>query len=303
LDWSNQQDETAPALFLKKYLKSFNPEIIGLKGLSNNRVSKAFASLKLLHNENLVTVADINREINQSSYTSFEAQEFWDIELDSIYKIDVIPAEIPENFDVIARRLDGHGVPLIESYQHVDAASLKPIAYYASQPLNVAIMPRVIEQLRKQLSAQLPDYMLPQRYLLLSRLPMTPSGKLDRRALPLPNNSRPVLEQEYVPPKTDTEISLAGLWSEVLELDQVGVNDNFFDLGGNSILSVSVGMRIRLLLEVDVAVVTLFQYPTIRTLSRYIDNDNQGKNINELVRSRAEKQKMAFAKSVRKYRD
>ncbi|MGH4018676.1 MAG: non-ribosomal peptide synthase/polyketide synthase, partial [Pseudonocardiaceae bacterium] len=99
-------------------------------------------------------------------------------------------------------------------------------------------------ELRALLGQALPDYMVPSAFVVLDELPLTPSGKIDRRALPAPDASqRP--ESEYVAPRTQAEVELAGIWAQVLGVDQVGVEDNFFGLGGDSILSIQVVSRAR----------------------------------------------------------
>ncbi|MEA2691558.1 MAG: hypothetical protein QOJ16_945, partial [Acidobacteriota bacterium] len=97
-----------------------------------------------------------------------------------------------------------------------------------------------IEELRRYLREKLPDYMVPAAFVLLAALPLTGNGKLDRDALPAPGEERPDLEQPYAPPRTPTEMALASIWSRVLGVDRVGVHDNFFALGGDSILSIRV---------------------------------------------------------------
>ncbi|MDR3670144.1 MAG: amino acid adenylation domain-containing protein, partial [Holophaga sp.] len=92
--------------------------------------------------------------------------------------------------------------------------------------------------LRHQLRATLPDYMIPSAFVALETLPLTSSGKLDRRALPAPEFTAPA--DAYVAPRTPTEVVLAGIFADVLHLDRVGMNDNFFDLGGHSLLAVTL---------------------------------------------------------------
>ena len=99
-------------------------------------------------------------------------------------------------------------------------------------------------ELRAHLAQTLPDYMVPQAFVTLDRLPLSPNGKLDRRALPAPDPAA-AAGAGYVAPRTDAEATLAGIWSEVLGVAQVGVEDNFFELGGDSILSIGVVSRAR----------------------------------------------------------
>ncbi|MGW1200500.1 condensation domain-containing protein, partial [Streptomyces sp. NPDC002536] len=100
-------------------------------------------------------------------------------------------------------------------------------------------------ELRAYLGEVLPDYMVPAVFVALERLPLTPSGKVDRRSLPEPEVQAEQLGSEYVAPRTEIEEALAGVWSEVLGVEKVGVHDNFFDLGGDSILSIQVVSRAR----------------------------------------------------------
>jgi amino acid adenylation domain-containing protein len=100
-------------------------------------------------------------------------------------------------------------------------------------------------QLRGHLAQHLPDYMLPTTYTLLEHLPLTPNGKLDRAALPAPDHERTRAAAAYSPPASPLEERLARLWSDILALDHIGIHDNFFDLGGDSILALRLIMRIR----------------------------------------------------------
>ena len=100
-----------------------------------------------------------------------------------------------------------------------------------------------ISDLRSFLEKRLPDYMIPASFVTLDSWPSTPNGKLDRRALPPPDQGRPELKQSYVAPSGLTEEALAAIWGEVLGLEQVGIHDNFFELGGDSILSIQVVSR------------------------------------------------------------
>lgn len=98
-------------------------------------------------------------------------------------------------------------------------------------------------ELRNYLKQFLPEYMVPAGFIVLDKLPLSNSGKVDRKKLPAPETSRPSLAETYVAPRTDVERVLARIWSEVLSLEQVGIHDNFFELGGDSILSVQIVAR------------------------------------------------------------
>ena len=117
--------------------------------------------------------------------------------------------------------------------------------------------------LREFLRERLPEYMLPAYFVAVPALPRTPSGKVDKRALPTPSRSRPELAVEYVAPASAPELVLAGIWQELLAIDSVGVRDGFFDLGGNSLLAVRAVAEVRRLLGKELPVVQFFEHPTI----------------------------------------
>jgi non-ribosomal peptide synthase protein (TIGR01720 family) len=127
----------------------------------------------------------------------------------------------------------------------------------------------VIAEVKRRLKGKLPEYMIPSVYVLMKELPLTPSGKLDRRALPLPEPIRPELAQDYAGPRNSVEETLAGIWAAVLRIENVGIHDNFFELGGDSILSLQVIARgnqagIRIMPK------QLFDHPTIAQLSTIV---------------------------------
>src|ERR1700722_9804700 len=123
------------------------------------------------------------------------------------------------------------------------------------------------EELRNFLKSKLPEYMIPSKFEFLSTLPLTPSGKVDRRALPSAGDPSPAGNREYVAPRTDLEKKLARIWADLLKLDRVGVHDNFFDLGGYSLLAVKLLKAVERLSSVNISLASLFRAPTIEELA------------------------------------
>ncbi|MGA1840821.1 MAG: non-ribosomal peptide synthetase, partial [bacterium] len=130
------------------------------------------------------------------------------------------------------------------------------------------------EDLRDYLRQGLPDYMLPSYFVQLESLPLTPNGKVDRRALPAPGGQRQ-LNGTYMQPKTKLERSIANIWQEVLKIDRVGIHDNFFDLGGNSLLMILVRSKLTEITKIDIPVIDLFRYPTVGSLVTYLRQEKQ----------------------------
>ena len=127
-----------------------------------------------------------------------------------------------------------------------------------------------VEDLRRFAIERLPDYMVPAAFIALKELPLTPNGKIDRKALPDPDGSRPNLDTPYVIPTSEMERTIAGLWQEVLGVDRVGIHDNFFDLGGYSLIMGKVCRRLRTLLHSEISMVEMFEYPTVHSLARHL---------------------------------
>jgi amino acid adenylation domain-containing protein len=144
--------------------------------------------------------------------------------------------------------------------------------------------------LRNFLKEKLPEYMVPSVFIHLKALPLTTNGKIDRRALPMPDGDRPELEEVYVAPRSEMERAIATVWQEVLHLEKVGVNDNFFDLGGHSLLIVQVNSKLQELLKRNLSIVEMFQNPTINSLARYLSQNPEDVPTFGSIRQRVQKQ-------------
>ncbi len=128
-----------------------------------------------------------------------------------------------------------------------------------------------VDELRYYMKTRLPDYMVPATFVYLDEMPLTPSGKIDRKALPQPDLSRPDLQVEYVAPRNDTEEKLVEICMDLLQLKKVGVNDNFFDIGGHSLLATQFMSRMRDLFHVELPLRTLFEKPTVAALAEAVE--------------------------------
>lgn len=133
----------------------------------------------------------------------------------------------------------------------------------------------LIGELRNLLKTTLPDFMVPSAFMILDALPLNSSGKVDRQGLPLPDTTRPTLEHALVDPVTTLEKQLANIWAEVLGFEHVGLHDNFFDLGGDSLVATVIICRIRDILHLDISLRRLFETPTVAALADYIEGSGQ----------------------------
>ncbi|WP_067777339.1 non-ribosomal peptide synthetase [Nostoc sp. NIES-3756] len=164
------------------------------------------------------------------------------------------------------------------------------VVYYVAKT-DAAI---TISNLRNFLKEKLPDYMIPSAFLPMQALPLTSNGKVDRRALPIPDSDRPDLQEVYEAPRSEIERAIAIIWQNVLHLEKVGINDNFFDLGGNSLLMVQANQKLREVLEFNISLVEMFQYPTIKSLTNYLNLSSKETSAFEYLNNRVQKQREAL---------
>ncbi|MEH1861362.1 MAG: non-ribosomal peptide synthetase [Nostoc sp.] len=148
-------------------------------------------------------------------------------------------------------------------------------------------------KLRSFLQQRLPNYMMPSTFLVLESLPLTANGKVDRHKLPAPSRERPQLEQAYLAPQTDLERLLAGILSELLKIDRVGIDDNFFNLGATSISILQVAARVKQELGIELHAVKLFQYSTIGSLAKYLHSNQNSQPSSDKLQNRAQRQQAA----------
>jgi amino acid adenylation domain-containing protein len=152
-----------------------------------------------------------------------------------------------------------------------DPGGKRLVAYVVPDPdrLNNA----GVAALRDALLATLPFYMVPAAFVLLPRLPVTPNGKVDRKALPEPSGERPDVGAAYEPPVTETEQTLAGLWTALLKVEKAGLGDDFFALGGHSLLATQMVARVRDAFAVELPLAAVFQEKTLGRLAACIDRE------------------------------
>ncbi len=127
------------------------------------------------------------------------------------------------------------------------------------------------KQLQNYLEQRLPAYMRPSQFVTLEKFPLTPKGKIDHAALSTHGKAKPAFDDEFVPPRTTVEKLLADIWCELLGVDEVGVHDNFFNLGGHSLIAIKVATRIREAFHQDINLGAMFETPTVAALAEMIE--------------------------------
>ncbi len=209
------------------------------------------------------------------------------VEGDTLYKTGDLVRRLPDgNLEFLGRidtqvKIRGFRIELgeVEAVlnQHPDIGQVMVIVQ-EDQPGDKYLVAYLIAKdnpptpstLRNFLKKKLPDYMIPAAFVFLEAFPLTPNGKVNRRALPAPDAYQRSLEVDFVAPRTPTEQELATIWSEVLRLKQVGIHDNFFELGGHSLLATQVISRLREAFSLDFPLRYLFENPTLAELAQEV---------------------------------
>jgi acyl carrier protein len=150
-----------------------------------------------------------------------------------------------------------------------DRGNTRLVAYVVATNGNLQIA-----ELRNYLRQRLSEYMVPSAIVRLEVFPLTPNGKLDRKALPAPDGAGYEAEGPYVAPRSELERLIADVWKEALGVERVGVRDNFFNLGGHSLLLIRVNNRLGEALRIELPVVELFKYPTVSTLAEHLSRSH-----------------------------
>jgi acyl carrier protein len=156
--------------------------------------------------------------------------------------------------------------------------------------------------LRAFLQRQLPEYMIPSTFVLMDALPVNTNGKIDRRALPMPDTERSSLAAAYVPPQSEIERAIAEIWRELLQVERIGIHDNFFELGGHSLLIAQAHTRLRETFNTQISMVDLFQYPTIDLLAQRLRQQGTQQPTFQQSREQAQNRKEAMLQQSQRRR-
>jgi amino acid adenylation domain-containing protein len=171
------------------------------------------------------------------------------------------------------------------------------IAYVVAKPETEL----TTNQLRSFLKENLPDYMIPAAFVVMDKLPLTANGKVDKKALPSPEEMRSQIADDYVMPQTDAERLIASVWQEVLQINNVGIYDNFFEIGGNSLLLVQAYSKLQNLFGSQVSIVVLFRYPNIHALAEHL-SQSQPTEVSDPNRAENRKSRQDLMKQQRQNR-
>ncbi|MGK7927162.1 MAG: amino acid adenylation domain-containing protein, partial [Spirulina sp.] len=264
-DWQQQNWSFSAMLH---WLRQNQADIIKIENIPNPRIASDLQAAQILHTNDLPeTVGGLRGKlVTERPDPQAHPETWWKLGLLLDYQVDIDWSDVPAKccreccYDVVLRRtfID----PLPERKIEV-----KPLREYANEPAQVSAQQNLIPQLREFLQTQLPEYMIPSIFMPLKALPLTPNGKTDRRALPEPPNTRPLLDKTFVSPETAIQKKLAKIWSQILGLEKIGIHDSFPELGGHSLLTVQLLSQIEAEFRVEISLIEFLQDPTLDGLA------------------------------------
>jgi natural product biosynthesis luciferase-like monooxygenase protein len=268
---TRQAPEPCTLEALKTMVRSA-PTSLRITGIHNARVSAPLAALRAL---NARSAADRLGEIVVDP-TGIDPEDVR--ALDANYEVAIEwSAAGPGYFDAVLRPRTAAQADVapteMAAMERAPSLALASadLSTYANRPAFRAVAgANLVPALRQHLRSTLPEYMIPSAFVPLEALPLTPNGKLDRQALPSPDGARQETATPFVPPATEVERKLAAIFQELLGMNEIGVDDNFFDLGANSLMMVRVVEKIRVELGLKISLVRVFQFPTLGSLAAAI---------------------------------
>ncbi|NCQ67933.1 MAG: amino acid adenylation domain-containing protein [Microcystis aeruginosa W13-15] len=282
IPWLNWQRDRFSLGQLQDKLKLEQPEYLGIRDVPNQRLQKALQILDCLENPpGVTTVGELRQLLGKNTGIGINPEQMWQLGEQLGYTVHLSWWEGSQDgsFDVVFCRQNAILEPIISKVDQQpypnfwDDGTIIPKSWtdYTNNPLYGKLVQKLVPQVREFVQQKLPNYMVPQAFVLLNTLPLTPNGKVDRLALPTPDTATRNLATGFLAPRTPIETQMSQIWSEVLGVERIGIKDNFFELGGHSLLATQVISRSRDLFSLELSLQNLLEYPTIANLAQIIE--------------------------------
>jgi len=279
----NWQQQAFTLDLLRETLRATQPEMLAVTGVPNARLQyDSVARGVLMRMDGPETIGEVREIVDRKIHEeqAMDPEDFWMLEAEAPYRVEIRSSrgQADDCFDVILRRVDANGHSQFAELRYPgEQLGFQPLRKYANNPLRQRVASQLIPQLRLWLGAKLPDYMIPQVFVVLDAMPLSTNGKVDKKALPVPDQSGLASTRSYVAPQTSTQEIVASIMAEVLRIERVGLTDNFFEMGGHSLSATQVVARARAMFGVELSVRVLFEAPTVAELAQSIERLQRGK--------------------------
>lgn len=292
-------------LELQKIIGSVSGPIV-IRGLVNGRLVENQMIQNLLETEkpsqqvaNLTQLLDQGRQCAKGfSYAnSFDPEDIYQLDKDLFIALCWAKSGDPVCFDA-------YFYPKLKDKQPFFSVPMmgqeKSLAALCNRPVKVADDYGLVDRLKQKLEKKLPEYMLPNDFIVLPIMPLTPNGKIDRKALPKPEKLQRNTNDQFIAPQSDIEKIIATVFQEMLNIEKMGTKDDFFSLGANSLLIAQANNRLCQRLARKVSLVAMYRYPTIATLADYLSGNAVNSQSAESGESRAQQRKSAASRRRKK---
>ena len=272
-----------------------------VRNILNARLSKDFITQEILTSDSSIQlISDLHNRIADKIRQSPEG-----IQPEDIYQFDT-PHRIELTWAASGKRdcFDAYFYPADNNAQLQLSARFgaKPLTELCYEPTQQNTEFELADRLRDRLREKLPDFMVPSEFIMLTTMPLTPNGKINRKALPKPEKRQRAVKEAFVAPESDIEQSIAAVLQEMLNLEKIGTKDNFFSLGANSLLIAQANNRLSQRLNRQVSLVAMYRFPTIAKLAEHLSGKSDDKQSADKGTKRGEKRKEALGARRRRMR-
>ncbi|WP_353931426.1 non-ribosomal peptide synthase/polyketide synthase [Okeanomitos corallinicola TIOX110] len=277
VSWLNWQLDQLSLAKIQHQLTAEQPAQLGIRAIPNRRLQKALLAWQWLESPpGVETVGELRELLAKQPETGVNPEQFWQLGQNLGYTVEVSwwAGTNDGAYDVVFSRHSSTIKPEFNIFWEGENVTVKPWTHYTNNPLSGKLVQKLVPQVREFIQQKLPNYMIPQAFVLLNSLPLTPNGKVDRRALPTPDTASRSLSGGCVSPRTPVEAQLVQIWSEVLGMETIGVKDNFFEIGGHSLLATQVISRINSAFSLNLSVQKMFEFPTVAEIADYMEMMN-----------------------------
>jgi amino acid adenylation domain-containing protein/thioester reductase-like protein len=277
LSWRDWRESSFGLERLEEMLRESRPCSLAFSDIPNARLAQERAVRSLLRAEDRPkTLGDLRLRVTTAIPDGVDPEELVALGARAGYDVQLRwdAHDADGAFDAVFLRLEPGSPPRIVP-QHARAGELtrpdeRPLAEFANSPARAQASYSLSARLKNFLQEKLPDVMVPSLFVELPELPRRPNGKIDKTALPFPGKDRSAVATEYVAPVGETERAITAIWQGTLGIERIGIRDNFFDLGGHSLLMVRVHSLLRERFGDELSLVDLFTYPTVESLAKHI---------------------------------
>jgi len=274
---------------IREYLSKNSPEALFVTSIPNARVILDILTLKEAYqyqrnisqntsqntSQNISLTDQRNFLKQQTDILGIDPEDIWNLVADFAYYINISPSKEVECYDALFVRKPFDVIDIVpqESYKKSDEINheIKNLGDYTNNPHQQNQGNHLITGLRKFLKDKLPDYMIPSHFKILESMPLTLNGKIDRKSLPEIKQEKTSLNSNYVPPSTTIEKSLTEILSNILGIENIGIKDNFFEMGGNSLLAITLLAEVEKKFNLQVPLFYLLKEPTVIGLIKGMD--------------------------------